>query len=219
MQSYSNKQETYFSNARKDILPLMPAFAEVALEVGCGNGATLHYLKEQGFCRKTIGMEMHTAVADQAKEMLDEVIIGNAEILIKEQPKNSIDLILCLDVLEHTVEPWQFIDQAAQLLKPGGRIIASIPNIRTAVVLSKLLVKGTFDYHDGAGIMDRTHLRYFTRKSALALMNRAPMEVYKLLPAPNAKGSKSAIANALTLGLMRDFFTEQFLIGAQRYES
>jgi len=219
MQSYSNKQEAYFSNARIDILPLLPAPVEVALEVGCGNGATLNYLKQQGFCRKTIGMEMHPVVADLAKEKLDEVVTGNAELLIGERQKNSIDLILCLDVLEHMVEPWVFIDQAAQLLRPGGRIIASIPNMRTAVVVSKLLVKGAFDYHDGAGIMDRTHLRYFTKKSAVALMNRAPMQVYKILGAPRAKRSKSAIANALTLGLFHDFFTEQFLIGAERRDS
>ena len=212
MQSYQHKSEAYFTNARKDILPLLPAKAATALEVGCGNGATLRMLQQSGRIEKSIGIELHTAMAKEAGKYLNEVLSGEAEEQITKVEDEQIDLMLCLDVLEHMVDPWAFLAQAAPKIKKGGHLIASIPNMRTAVVLSKLLFQGKFDYHSGAGIMDRTHLRYFTRRSALALMNQKPFEVEQIVPSPNAAGSKSQLANVLTLGLMRAYFTEQYLI-------
>jgi 2-polyprenyl-3-methyl-5-hydroxy-6-metoxy-1,4-benzoquinol methylase len=216
MQPYDKKTAEYFSNVRHDILPLVPSFSHKVMEVGCGNGATLKYLKENQYCSETHGIEMFPAVGEQARLNVDRLWIGDAEKIIHTIEAEEYDLILCLDVLEHMLDPWQFADRAAMLLKPGGCLIASIPNMRTAVVLAKLLFKGRFRYHDAAGIMDRTHLRYFTRESAMELMNRKPLQTESVLPSPNARGSKSNIANILTAGMLRDFFTEQFLIRSKR---
>ena len=219
MQPYDKKSAEYFSNVRRDILPLVPTFSEKVLEVGCGNGATLRFLKENQYCSLTHGIEMFPAVGEQARLNVDHVWIGDAEKMINTMDAGNYDLILCLDVLEHMIDPWQFTDRASMLLKPGGCLIASIPNMRTAVVMAKLLFKGRFRYHDASGILDRTHLRYFTRESALELMNRKPLHTERILPSPNARGSKSFIANVLTGGMFRDFFTEQFLIRSKRADA
>ncbi len=218
MQSYQNKSEAYFTNARKDIFSMLPEKVTTALEIGCGNGATLRMLQQSGRIERSIGIELHAAMAREAGKYLDEVFLGEAEEQIDKVQNGQIDLMLCLDVLEHMEDPWAFLAKAAPKIKKGGNLIASIPNMRTAVVISKLLFRGKFEYHNGAGIMDRTHLRYFTRSSALALMNQKPFEVEKVMPTPNAAGSKSQVVNFLTLGLMRAFFTEQYLIRSVKVE-
>lgn len=212
-QKYDSKAYAYFSNVRHDILPLFPDFATRVLEVGCGNGATLRYLKAQGRCSYTHGLELFEEVAAEAREQLDEVSVGNAELLVLDWPSAQYDAILCLDVLEHMVDPWAFVDACARLLKPGGVLIASIPNMRTFPVLYKLLMKGKFEYAE-QGIMDRTHLRWFTRHSALALMHRPPLQLAQITPSPLAPRSKSDVVNRLSFGLFREFFTIQYLIKA-----
>lgn len=214
-QKYDTKSEAYFSRARHDILPLLPAYSERVLELGCGNGATLFWLKELQRAKFTHGLELFEPMANEAKHWVDEVRVGNAEQLLPTYAAAQYDLVLCLDVLEHLVDPWQVVDECARLLRPGGTIIASIPNMRTAVVLWKLLVKGEFEYAN-EGIMDRTHLRWFTRKSAVALLQRPGLHVEACLPTPLAPGSKSEWFNKFTLGSCRGWVTEQYLIKVKR---
>jgi len=118
---------------------------------------------------------------------------------------------LCLDFLEHLADPWSFLEAVKSKLSPSGCLIASLPNLRRVKVLWNLAVRGRFDYAE-EGIMDRTHLRFFTRKSALELMNSGGFIVEEWKHSPFDSGSKGHILNALTLGLFRDFFTIQYLI-------
>jgi 2-polyprenyl-3-methyl-5-hydroxy-6-metoxy-1,4-benzoquinol methylase len=214
-QRYDSKSTAYFSNARNDIYPLLPAYAERVLEVGCGNGATLQALQAAAKVGYTHGLELFEQMASEARLHLNEVTVGNAEVLVPTWPAAQYDLILCLDVLEHLVDPWAFIDQCARLLKPGGSLIASVPNMRTAPVVYKLLFKAQFDYAN-EGIMDRTHLRWFTKKSALALLQRESLHVKTWLPSPLAPNSKSDVVNRLSFGMLRDWFTIQYLIRADK---
>ena len=129
MQDYTTKPEAYFANPRKDIQPLLPEHASRVLEVGCGTGATLRWLKESGCCQTTVGMELFESAAALARPHVDEVVVGNAEQLVETAfAPESFDLVLCLDVLEHMVEPWAFVAKVDRLLKPGGVLISSIPN-------------------------------------------------------------------------------------------
>jgi len=214
-QKYDTKSYAYFSQSRQDILPLLPAFSEAVLEVGCGNGATLLWLKQVKRAGYTHGLELFEPMADEARQWVDEVTLGNVEQLLPTFVARQYDLILCLDVLEHLVDPWKVVDECARLLRPGGTIIASIPNMRTAVVLWKLMVKGEFDYAN-EGIMDRTHLRWFTRKTAVELFQRPGLQVETCLPTPLAPGSKSDFFNKLSAGFFRDFVTIQYLISATK---
>jgi 2-polyprenyl-3-methyl-5-hydroxy-6-metoxy-1,4-benzoquinol methylase len=209
--NYRSKSQTYFTNIRKDIEPLLPAQSERVLEIGCGNGATLAYYKERKRFIHTTGLELMPEVVNHAIDGVDAWLIGSVETQLQQIADNSLDLVLCLDVLEHLLDPWAVVDQIATKLKPGGLLIASIPNMRTAVVLSNLLFRGRFEYAN-QGIMDRTHLRWFTKKSAQELLSRPPLVLQACLPTPFAKGSKSALFNFFTFGFFREFVTEQFLI-------
>jgi 2-polyprenyl-3-methyl-5-hydroxy-6-metoxy-1,4-benzoquinol methylase len=215
MQDYGDKADGYFAAARRDIEPLLPACTPMVLEVGCGKGATLRWLRETGRCKHAVGMELFDSAAKQAARYADRMIVGNAEALIDTSfGAESFDLILCLDVLEHMVDPWSFVAKAERLLQPGGSLVASVPNVRHLAVLAPLLLRGRWRYtHDG--ILDRTHLRFFTRESALALLTTPRLQVTawrrKLSPLP----SKSGWMNLATLGLAKDLLASQYLVAAR----
>ena len=84
MQDYATKPDAYFANARKEIEPLLPAHAVRVLEVGCGTGSTLRWLKETGRCDEVVGMELFESAAVVARQYVDHVIVGDAELLIRE---------------------------------------------------------------------------------------------------------------------------------------
>ena len=212
-QNYSTKETTYFTRVRMDILPLLPAFSESVLEIGCGNGATLRYLKEAGLCKQVHGMELTEAMGQEAKPHVDQLWVGDAEVLIHSMEASQYNVILCLDVLEHLVDPWSFVAQLSRLLRPGGCIIASIPNLRTFTVIWNLLARGRFDYASH-GIMDQTHLRFFTKKTAIGLLNTEVLAVDRWEHSPFAPWSKSMILNLCTFGLFRNLLTQQYLVRA-----
>lgn len=216
MQDYGNKPEAYFTNPREEIAPLLPTHAARVLEVGCGTGPTLRWLKESGRCAEAVGMELFESAAAIARRHADRVIVGNAELLIDSAfDESSFDLVLCLDVLEHMVDPWVFIAKVERLLKPGGLLIASIPNVRHLAVLLPLAFTGRWRYTPH-GILDRTHLRFFTRESAIELVTTEQLEVTRLLRNIPPWSSKSGLLNLLTFGLLKDMLAVQYLIVARR---
>ena len=229
---YSDKAGPYFDNVRRDIAPLLPARPGVVLEVGCGAGATLQWLQQSGRASRTVGIELFPEAAQRARGRIDELLQGNAETLLSapssapslahskanltaQLAPASFDLVLCLDVLEHMTDPWAFVTRVQALMKPGAVLIASIPNVRHLRVVLPLLLAGRWRYED-SGILDRTHLRFFTHDSAMALMSPPGLRVTALLRRLPPLASKSGVVNLLTLGLARDLFTMGFLIAARR---
>ncbi|MBE9609551.1 class I SAM-dependent methyltransferase [Chitinilyticum piscinae] len=158
----------YYGFVRQEIIPLLPEHAPRALEVGCGNGATLAWLKASGLCREAVGVEYSQSASQIAREHLDLVIEGNAEH-IDFGSLGQFDLILCLDVLEHLQDPWLMLRRLRERLSERGVLIVSLPNVRHHSVLLPLLLGGRWHYTD-AGILDRTHLRFFTRDTARDLL-------------------------------------------------
>ena len=214
-QTYADKATTYFANARTQIEPLLPPTASRVIEIGCGSGATVRWLKQTGRIEKAWGMELFESAALQARVHFDEVVVGDAEALIETVfPGLQFDLMLCLDVLEHMVDPWRFLTRAQRLLAPGGRLIISVPNIRCARVLVPLVTRGQWRYADD-GILDRTHLRFFTRESALALASTAGLVVDRCMGSvlPNTRLAK---LERWTRGHLSEFTSTQFLISASR---
>lgn len=218
MNQYADKPPLYFDNVRSEIAPLLPPLAERVLDVGCGAGATLHWLKQTGRCRTGIGIEMMDSAAAIAAQRLDHVYVGDANELIDTEPAlapASFDIVLCLDVLEHLVDPWAFVARVQRLLKPGGMLIASLPNVRHLRVVLPLLLAGRWRY-ETSGILDRTHLRFFTRESALALLTAPGLRVTQWRRRLPPVLSKAGLLNLLSVGLARDLVTMSYLIASQR---
>lgn len=168
---------TYYGE-RQDIMPFVPATVRKALDVGCGVGLLGAALKQIRAGCEVWGVEP-TAAAEQARRRLDHVVQGLFGPDLAGLPAQSFDLILFLDVLEHMPEPELALRTARQLLAPGGVILASIPNARYMRHLKHVLIEGDWRY-ESKGVRDRTHLRFFTRKSALRLFADEGYQVHKV---------------------------------------
>jgi 2-polyprenyl-3-methyl-5-hydroxy-6-metoxy-1,4-benzoquinol methylase len=124
---------------------------------------------------------------------------------------DSLDLILCLDVLEHLIDPWTVVQRLRKLLKPGGAIIASIPNIGNRKVIFPLLFMGKWNYMD-EGFLDKTHLRFFVRATAIQLIESSGLKVDMVLTTGLGKSRKSKIVNAMLPRFIKSLFERQYLI-------
>lgn len=151
----------------------MPEGARV-LEVGCARGYLSERLKRRG-CR-VWGIEIDTAAAEEARAHCVEVITADVDNLdAVPWPGETFDVLLFLDVLEHLKEPERAIRLLAQGLQSSGLMMVSLPNVANWYVRYSLL-RGRFDYQP-AGILDRTHLRFFTRTSAERILVDAGFEI------------------------------------------
>ncbi len=131
-------------------------------------------------------------------------------------PARQFDVILCLDVLEHMVDPWAVVGRlVSQYLKAGGILIASVPNVRHYSVTLPLLLGGKWDYAD-AGLLDRTHLRFFTRHSALQLLAHPQLAAASCSATGFDGWSKKRLLNAMTLGVFQEFVTYQYYLTARK---
>jgi len=162
-----SKQDSYYGFARPDVIAAIiknKIPAGKVLEIGCAGGATGKSLKEQLPVQSYVGVDISPEAAVIAKNYLDRVIVANIEEtdLVAEHgiSPGEFDLVLALDVLEHLYNPWDILAELTSFLKPGGYIVASIPNIQNITIVRDL-IKGNWQYQD-AGILDATHLRFFT---------------------------------------------------------
>lgn len=212
---YQDKTPDYFENVRREILPLLPTYASRIFEIGCGAGDTLNFLKTSGRCDWAGGIELFHDAAEAARSKVDLVLEGSIENNKLAFEENSFDVILCLDVLEHLADPWLVISQIGKLLKPGGMLVCSIPNVRNFRVVLPLLFFGRWRYTK-YGILDKTHLRFFTRQSAIELVGCSGLVVDKVDSTGLGKWDKVGIANSLTLSIFKSFFEYQYLIRATK---
>ncbi len=210
-----SKTGIYYSKLRSEILPMLPLKSERLVDVGCGTGETAAYIKEHKIASWVCGIESTPAVAHIARSRLDEVIETDIEKAELPFAKDSIDVILVLDVLEHLVQPWDAVKKLHAYLKPGGFMVASIPNVRNYSVTFPLLFKGDWQYRE-SDILDATHLRFFTKKTAVELMTMSGLKLIELGHTGLRKWSPTWIFNIFTFGIFRGFFEFQYLIKVQK---
>ncbi len=208
MSLYGEKQDDYFAHARTEVVQLIPKFSRRVLDIGCGSGATLNLLKNQNLCERTVGIEMFESAAALAERCVDEVHVLDVEKQPMPSNLGRFELIMLLDVLEHLVDPWAFLAKVVDdHLTEDGRVLISLPNARHFTFVLPMLM-GKLDYVE-RGIRDKTHLRFFTRRSALSLLAGAHLKVEKELATSLDIKLNSGKLNAVTLGLFSGFLTSQ----------
>jgi 2-polyprenyl-3-methyl-5-hydroxy-6-metoxy-1,4-benzoquinol methylase len=216
-ESYSFKEEGYFNATRWTLIKFVEGSNNRILEVGCGSGNTGQALKKEGKAKEVIGVEIESEIAKEAGNKLDQVISGDIEVIDLPFEKEFFDYIIVADVLEHLRDPWETLINLKYYLKERGYVIASIPNIRNWRILRDLIFRGKWEYTK-AGILDNTHLRFFTKKSIIELFKKNGYGELKIIPAfkVEVKKSKTYLINILTFGLLKEFLTAQYIIKAKK---
>ncbi|RZI81227.1 MAG: class I SAM-dependent methyltransferase [Rubrivivax sp.] len=207
----------YYETARSELMDLLDLAGPLRiLEVGCGGGANLALLKQRWPDAGTVGIELSpdAAQAARAAGRVDEVLeLDVLDEACRFEPE-SFDVVILSHVLEHFARPDQVLAKVCTWLRRGGRVLVALPNVRHISVLVPLLLRGDFSYAD-SGILDRTHLRFYTRSSALRLLEEEGLQLLKI--APEFGGNKSRWLNRLSLGMASDFAAYAYnMLGCKR---
>lgn len=142
-----------------------PATGPHILDVGCGRGWLAQELRRCFPQAVLTGIEINHQACQEAQRTLDSLYEGSVETFLAESPpQTQYDYILLTDVLEHLTNPWTVLTQLKEILKPTGRLAVSLPNIGHYSILLGLF-HGRWPYAD-TGLLDRTHLRFFTMQEA-----------------------------------------------------
>lgn len=167
------------SNDSLSLITEMVSVGDVVLDLGMGTGALGKFLREE----KSVVADGVTfnpgeeAIAAQWYRKTAVLDLDNADLTAFFQP-GSYDCIVCADVLEHLKNPHRVLEVCRLLLKPGGRILVSVPNAGYCGLIAELL-QGDFRYRT-EGLLDTTHLRFFTRRSLSRFFKGCELEIVKL---------------------------------------
>jgi O-antigen biosynthesis protein len=200
----------YFLDSKPALLDLFDPSGLRILDAGCAGGGNGALMKRAG-AREVVGIEMDAGAAGKARERLDTVLLGDlAEVDLAPIAGRPFDAVLLIDVLEHLVDPVATLCRMTALLKPGGLVVASLPNVAHVWVIANLLAK-RWPQKD-RGIFDRTHVRFFAKRDMIALLRSADLEIVCVKPYFTRFRLLRAIALALSLYVFRDYYARQFLL-------
>lgn len=169
---------SYGAHANPDLLKRVPPDARAVLDVGCGAGALGAAIRARNTATRLIGIEPDEALAARAAAHYDEVLRLNIEDTAPPVPEGSLDALVFGDVLEHLRDPWAVLKRDARLLSDRGLLLICIPNVEHWSFVARLLA-GTWQPQP-QGLLDSTHLRWFTKDSmrrAIEAAGLTPIEV------------------------------------------
>jgi 2-polyprenyl-3-methyl-5-hydroxy-6-metoxy-1,4-benzoquinol methylase len=200
-----NEIQSYFEADRSVVSHFLPEHYENVLEVGCASGGFAQHLSK---AKQLWGIEPNIEAASRARQRFSKVLQGTYDEVEGELPDAYFDLVICNDVIEHMPDHDEFLRKIRLKIKPNAFLVGSLPNIRHITALIKILVFKDFPYSN-SGILDRTHLRFFTEKSIRRLFAQHGLSEERF------KGVGSVISN----GFLRESkplnaFEQWFLRGS-----
>jgi SAM-dependent methyltransferase len=175
LDSHSSPSDHYFRLNRSDVAALVPQDCRTILEIGCGFGSLGRTLMARQSCAID-GVEINPAAAAHLTGHYRRFWIGDVERMELEGATPEYDCLLFPDVLEHLVDPWTALRRFSAVLRPGGVVVASIPNVRNLALLYRLIVQGQWDY-GASGLLDRGHVRFFTHSSIADLFAQSGLAI------------------------------------------
>jgi 2-polyprenyl-3-methyl-5-hydroxy-6-metoxy-1,4-benzoquinol methylase len=196
----------YGDYERREMAAFLPTGARRVLDVGCGGGAFGAYVKSLHPDVRVVGVEPNELAAAKAADRLDSVEVG---LFPAVQPKGPFDVVYFNDVLEHMWDPRPAL-HAARRLAPV--VVASVPNVRHIDVVLDLVLRGEWVYRD-EGVLDRTHMRFYTMSTVVGLFETNGFVVRQVSPLNLFSRSRYV---RRTLRTLRDkrFLPQQFALVA-----
>jgi SAM-dependent methyltransferase len=166
----------------QDLLSLIPSSSKRLIEIGCSSGAIAREFKKLAPNADYFGVEIDSSYADLAKRYCNNVVVLNIEDADSNFWESNADRDCWIfgDTLEHLQNPWFILKKIHDILPSGGSVVACIPNAQHWSLQAKLSI-GDFRY-ESSGLMDRTHLRWFTRQTIVELFEQAGFVIEEGLP-------------------------------------
>ena len=211
-QAFINQNDEYYNIEKTSIVDLIPEGPHVVLDLGCATGRVGLRLRDLNKASEIVGAEIFTPAAREAAKHYDKVYDGDVELL--SLPYNEyFDFVVCGDILEHLRDPWVMVGRIREWLKKDGTLITSIPNIRYWRILRDLIIRGKWEYAE-EGILDSTHLRFFTRSTFRKMLvgNKFFIELDRM----SVHGKKQNFFNTLTMHLFEEFLGSQIIVVAKK---
>ena len=199
----SGEAAGYYGLDRREMRQFLPERYTRVLEVGCGEG--LFSASLDGAERW--GVEPNDAAATRAASRLDTVLRGRYAEVESGLPDAYFDVVVCNDVIEHVADHEAFLRSVRTKLRDGGHLVASIPNVRHVNVLWDLLVHKEWEYRD-SGILDATHLRFFTEKSLRRAVERQGFAIEAFGGINRSRTFKARLVLWAVIGLTAGYYAD-----------
>jgi 2-polyprenyl-3-methyl-5-hydroxy-6-metoxy-1,4-benzoquinol methylase len=220
-----SSENSYFDVERSEAIAYVPNGSVRVLDIGCGGGATMRLLRQRNPSVEVVGVEINQSVASRSEENIVVGSVDHQDVRRQLLEMGPFHCVMALDVLEHLVDPWETLSFLATVLRPGGRVIISIPNVANVKAWLPLVFVDQFRYVD-AGILDKTHLRFFTRVSARELVIASGLHLLAISPTGPVRwsmvksrgGLLAFILNMMTCRCFERFVAHQYLLIASRPE-
>jgi 2-polyprenyl-3-methyl-5-hydroxy-6-metoxy-1,4-benzoquinol methylase len=200
-----------YDSDRRELFPFLPQTARTLLDVGCGSGAFGRLLRSRRPDMELWAIEPDPVSARAAEDGFDRVVQG--EFPNSKIPTEKFDVVLCADVLEHMREPEKALLACKDAMALDGVLVASIPNVRNwRDVLWPLLRHGTWTYTE-RGILDHTHLRFFTQRTMHSFFANNGWSVASVTGINMRRREK--LVSVLSCHLLDDFLFPQYVVIAR----
>ncbi len=196
------KADNYYSQNRQEMLEFIPQNSNRILDIGCGQANFSVILKKKSNA-EVWGVEPNEKAALIAGTKLDKVIISSIEMSIAKLPNNYFDCLIFNDILEHLVDPYLILENLKNKLTADGVMVASIPNVRYFFNLKELMIDKNWRYRD-AGILDKTQLRFFTKKSIIETLEVLDFKIIKIKGINPIKSWQFNLLNIMLLNYLND---------------
>lgn len=210
-------QTSYHESNREEMVRFITNHPKTSLEVGCRGARHSKLLKETGIVSETWGIEPddNPQIIQEATSNLDYFKNEYFNAQTEGLPENYFDLIIFNDVLEHMYDPWSVLLETKKFLSPDGIVVISLPNIRHKSVLKNLILHDTFEYTQ-EGLLDITHIRFFTQKTMEKMVTDCGYEIVKFEPiSPEKPKLRKKIFDFLTKNRFKSSRVFQFGITAK----
>ncbi len=212
--SQHTAEDQYYNELQTEVLSLISRPPRRVLEIGCGLGNSLVFLKKQG-AEFVAGIEIVPSVALRARQRpeIDEILEADFEHMSLPWTRGSFDLVIASHVLEHLRDPWSALRRIQDLLTPEGRIVGAVPNVRNFRVVFPLLFAGRWRY-EPSGIMDWTHLRFFSRETLQRALSQTGYTGQAIQP--DFGRGRAGMINRASFGIFSELLCFAFVFSAQK---
>ena len=200
----------YYSMQRPEIAKLLPRPVNRILDVGCGEGVFAKFLKDQGLAQEVWGVELNDGLRLVAAQRLDKVLIGDISTIISDFPAEFFDVVFFNDCLEHMVDPFSVLNDIRGKISRNGYVIGSLPNIGYIRQVYELIIQKDWRYCD-QGIMDRTHLRFFTLKSMKRMFSETNFTAETVVGIAPIRRVLFVLFKYLSFGWLTDSLYRQYI--------